>query len=70
MALTIGKHAHGEQVSVLCEICQCDVRRAFSYHQMYRNQAFEDDGPGRVVEPMLERSEDFAYASFARMRRY
>jgi hypothetical protein len=35
---------------------------------MDRDQAFEDDGPCRVVESMLKRSKDFADAGFVRMR--
>ena len=67
---TIGEHAHGKYVPVLGQICKCNVRRPFSYHQVRRDQALEDDRPCRVMEPVLERPEDFAYASLARMCRY
>ena len=54
---TIGEHAHGKYVPVLGQICKCNVRRPFSYHQVRRDQALEDDRPCRVMEPVLERQQ-------------
>jgi len=51
------------------QVRQGRIRRSLTDHQMDRDQALEDDGPGRVPQAILQGPEHLADAGFARMCR-
>ena len=53
---------------MISEVGQRRIRRAFPDHQVNRDQALEDDSPGRVPQPVLQRPEDFPNARLTRPR--
>jgi hypothetical protein len=56
-------------VWILRQKLQCNLRLALSYHEVYNNQALEDDGPCRVAQAVREGAEDLGDASFTGMCR-
>lgn len=64
---TIGKVGNSEGVAVLTEICQGDVGRALTNHQMHRDETLEYNRPCRIAKSILERADNFGYACFARV---
>lgn len=66
--LTVREHANCERVPVSREICQCHVWRTLANHEVYGNEALEDDGPCRVPKPKRQRAEDLGHAGLTRVR--
>lgn len=53
---------------MLGEVCESDLLRALTNHQMDGEEALEDNGPGRVSEAVVHGPKDLTHASFSRMR--
>lgn len=51
----------------LSQILKRDFRFPFPYHEVYNDQALENDGPRRITKSIRKRSEDLRYAGFAGM---
>lgn len=65
---TVREIAYSKFPGLLCQILERDVRLPLSYHQVDDYERLEDDGPGRVVQAVLERTEDFGDTGFASVR--
>jgi hypothetical protein len=69
------KHTFGEGVDgefpvwVLGQVFQRDFGFALSYHEMYDDQALEDNGPCRVAQSVREGAKDLGDAGFSSMCR-
>ena len=57
-------------MGVLSQVLQGDFGLALSYHEMYDDQALEDNGPRRVAQSVREGAKDLGDAGFSSMCRY
>lgn len=62
--------ANAQDASVLGKKGECHVWRAFPYHEMRREQAFENHRPRGVAQSILQRAKDLADTGIARVSRY
>lgn len=68
--LTIRYHAQTQHAPVLSKICQGNIWRTLSDHEVYRNQTLEDNGPCRIAQPCLQYSEDLSHSRLTRVCRH
>jgi hypothetical protein len=55
---------------ILRKVLEGDFRLSLPYHEMYDDQALEDNGPCRVAQPVRKGSKDLCNAGFTRVGRY
>jgi hypothetical protein len=62
---TLGERIDSEfPVRVLRQILQSDLGLALADHEVYDDQALEDNGPCRVAQSIRQGPEDLCYAGF------
>lgn len=67
---TLCEGVDGEcSVWVLGQVLQCDLWLALSYHEMYDDQALEDNGPRGIAQSVRQGAEYLSDSSFAGVRR-